>query len=106
MKKEKQRNKTLNYFSLGLFNTDLVAIFIVSISLSLEYKANQDLLKQKEKLQEELDYIKDIDANVQDGYYVVYAEGEYALDMHGEVIVIYNCSHNSGELSSLTIISI
>ena len=90
MKKEKQRNKTLSFFSLGLFITGLVAIFIVSISLSLEYKANQDLLKQKEKLQEELDYIKDIDANVQDGYYVVYAEGEYALDMYGEVIVIYN----------------
>ena len=43
----------------------------------------------KDQLQEEMDYIKDIDATVNEGYYVVYAEGEYALDMHGEVIVIY-----------------
>ena len=89
MKDKKKANKTLSIFSLGMFMSGLVVLFIVAISLSINYKANQELLALKEQLQEELDYIKDIDATVNEGYYVVYAEGEYALDMHGEVIVIY-----------------
>lgn len=89
MKDKKKANKTLSMFSIGIFMSGLIVLFIVSISLSIKYKANQELLALKDQLQEEMDYIKDIDATVNEGYYVVYAEGEYALDMHGEVIVIY-----------------
>ena len=90
MNEERKRNRIISFFYIGIFISALVVLFVTGTTLITKYRYNQELLRQKEELQAELDYIKDIDANVEEGYYVVYAEGEYALDIYGEVVIIYN----------------
>lgn len=90
MNEERKRNRTFSFFCIGIFVSALILLFVMGVSLITKYNYNQELIRQKEQLQQELDYIKDIDANVEEGYYVVYAEGEYALDIYGEIVVIYN----------------
>lgn len=89
--KEKKRKKyrLSSVFYIGIFASGIIMFSIFLILLSIKYVNNQNLLKEKEKIQEEYNYIKDIDADVNEGYYVVYADGEYALNMDGEIIVIY-----------------
>lgn len=90
MKKRKINQRTLSFFYIGIFITGILLLVTLSINLVHLHQINQDLINEKQRLEEEMEYIKDIENNVNEGYYVVYAEGEYALDIHGEIIVIYN----------------
>ncbi len=88
-KKKKKKYRLSSIFYIGIFVSGIIMFSVALASLSIKYINNQKLIKEKEKIQEEYNYIKNIDADVREGYYVVYADGEYALNMDGDIIVIY-----------------
>ena len=89
MNSKKSKIRTSSYFYIGIFVVAIILLSIISLNIVIKYKQNQDLIAEKNRLENELEHIKDIDANVNEGYYVVYAEGEYALDINGDIVVIY-----------------
>ncbi len=88
--KEKKKNRIISFLSLFIFVLALVSLTLVTVNIMFEYIHNQDLLKIKHNMGEDLVYLGGVEEETEQGYYIVYADNDYVIEKEdGKVIVIY-----------------
>ena len=91
MEKSKKNNtRMISLISIGVFVSAMILLIVIGINIATRIIYNQNLNAEKNRMEQEIEYIGDIEEYARDGYYVVYSDGRgYALDANGEIIVIY-----------------
>ena len=91
MEKNKKNNtRMISLISIGVFVSAMILLIVIGINIATRIIYNQNLMAEKNRMEQEIEYIGDIEEYARDGYYVVYSDGRgYALDANGEIIVIY-----------------
>lgn len=88
--KEKKKNRIISICSLFIFAIALISLTFVTVNIVQEYAHNQNLLKIKQNMGEDLIYLGGIEEETEQGYYIVYADNDYVIEKEdGKVIVIY-----------------
>lgn len=89
-KGKKNHTRLISFLCLGIFCASIIFLVFVGINIASKIIYNQELIAEKERMEQELEYIGDIEQYAKEGYYVVYSDGRgYAIDVNGEIIVIY-----------------
>lgn len=91
MEKNKKNNtRIISLLCIGVFASAMILLVVIGINIATRIIYNQNLLDEKNRMEQEIQYIGDLEEYAKEGYYVVYSDGRgYALDANGEIIVIY-----------------